>query len=267
MRPTTNRSLKMRVIIELKNTSEFNNHKQLKGVHRKIQTENTYKQIKESVDKAIENKLKNVYLYTDRFYGINLKDILKKAYKNAYVSKLSYHGYYKVGTINAWSYRWWQYLKVIKGKIVFNDYSYSNQTVKHQINCKNLLKTLGINVDLYIQSVRGLQNMSEVILDLVYQVNEITNAILKPKTRKSTNETRLMRAKSKLDELETLAKLLKVKSSIPKSMYKQLKQAELKIKQQTNSKSSKIIVIKQPEVETQTETKPTESHGLRLINE
>tara|TARA_R110000868_G_scaffold411564_1_gene705366 strand:+ start:163 stop:789 length:627 start_codon:yes stop_codon:yes gene_type:complete len=38
------------------------------------------------------------------------------------------------------SYRWWVYLMRIKGKLIFNDHSYSNSTAKHQSALRHLLK-------------------------------------------------------------------------------------------------------------------------------
>ena len=31
-------------------------------------------------------------------------------------------------TIEAFSYNWWQFVKVIGGKVIFNNYNYSNTT-------------------------------------------------------------------------------------------------------------------------------------------
>jgi hypothetical protein len=45
------------------------------------------------------------------------------------------------------SYKWWTYLKVIDGKLVFNEYRYSVTTSKHQRECLNLLLNHGITKD------------------------------------------------------------------------------------------------------------------------
>jgi hypothetical protein len=61
--------------------------------------------------------------------------------------------------IRGFSYGWWEMVGVIKGKVVFNNYGYSNTTRKHQSAMRNLLNQLGIEIDMEIPAPRGLQDL------------------------------------------------------------------------------------------------------------
>jgi hypothetical protein len=53
-------------------------------------------------------------------------------------------------SVSAYSYGWWRFVDVVNGKVVFNNYSYSNSTCKHQHKVRSLMNELGIKIDLYI---------------------------------------------------------------------------------------------------------------------
>lgn len=58
--------------------------------------------------------------------------------------------------LEAFSYSWWKFLGVIEGKLVFNNYNYSNTTIKHQYKTRELLREMGIKVDFEIPVPSGL---------------------------------------------------------------------------------------------------------------
>lgn len=60
-------------------------------------------------------------------------------------------------TLSAYSYDWWQFVRVINGKVVFNGYFYSPTTAKHQSKVRNLLASLNINIDVVVKTRAGLQ--------------------------------------------------------------------------------------------------------------
>jgi hypothetical protein len=64
--------------------------------------------------------------------------------------------YFNPVTMTATSYGWWAFLKRINGKIVFNDYRYSNQTSGHQSQLRGVLHTLGIKIDGFVAAPSGL---------------------------------------------------------------------------------------------------------------
>jgi hypothetical protein len=61
--------------------------------------------------------------------------------------------------MTAYSYGWWRYLQIIKGKLVFNNYSYSQQTNRHQGSLSRLLKELGVKIDHTVYIHGGLQDL------------------------------------------------------------------------------------------------------------
>jgi hypothetical protein len=56
-------------------------------------------------------------------------------------------------TREAHSYSWWRFTAMIDGKLVFNDYHYSNTTRKHQCKVRALLSDLGLTID-HVVNVR-----------------------------------------------------------------------------------------------------------------
>lgn len=101
--------------------------------------------------------------------------------------------------IEAFSYRHWQYLAKFRGKVIFNNYSYSNSTSKHQGDTKSLLYDNDIKVDLFLEhssmSFSGNDNTVEGTLKnevfcIKNEMEHLTKLINSPRTRKSTNEKR-----------------------------------------------------------------------------
>ncbi len=66
---------------------------------------------------------------------------------------------FKPETKIATSYDWWTFVKVINGKLIFNDYNYSNTTRKHQYKVRHLLNELGLVINREVQIKSGLQNI------------------------------------------------------------------------------------------------------------
>lgn len=59
--------------------------------------------------------------------------------------------------IEACSYKWWKFVRVVEGKIVFSSYRYSVSTTRHQNKVRSLMQTLGIKVDYYLKLPRGVR--------------------------------------------------------------------------------------------------------------
>ncbi len=77
---------------------------------------------------------------------------------------------YNPATGQAYSYNWWRYVDRVKGKIVFNDFSYSKTTNKHQWDAKSLLKELGVKIDYFLNVPRGLQSVTkDSVLKLIFE--------------------------------------------------------------------------------------------------
>lgn len=65
-------------------------------------------------------------------------------------------------TKTATSYEWWDFVKPIEGKLVFNDCYYSNTTSMHQSKVRRLLSELGVKIDITLPCKLGLQNFSNL---------------------------------------------------------------------------------------------------------
>lgn len=87
---------------------------------------------------------------------------------------------FDIGTNIATSYNWWQFVKPIGGKLVFNNYSYSNSTCKHQSKVSRLLDDLGLTIDIVVNAPKGLQDLQEAFWynahDLVDSIGKYTRA-------------------------------------------------------------------------------------------
>lgn len=59
-------------------------------------------------------------------------------------------------TLDAFSYGWWQFVGVVEGKVIFNNYNYSPTTCKHQAKVRRLLNELGIKIDIVMPLPKGL---------------------------------------------------------------------------------------------------------------
>jgi hypothetical protein len=91
--------------------------------------------------------------------------------------------------MSGYSYDWWQYLKVMKGKVVFNNYTYSNSTAKHLNDAMRVLRDNNIKIDVEIAAPRGLQqdgleSAIEYQLDKLNTAKErLANKLTRQKTR------------------------------------------------------------------------------------
>lgn len=110
-------------------------------------------------------------------------------------------GYYTDGQNNkfdlesfeATSYKWWTYVTKIKGKVVFNSYPYSPTTQGHQRRMRELLKQLGIKIDVEVSMRQSLSNFYNDSLPSKYEslfLNEIALKRAKKQDRiNSINES------------------------------------------------------------------------------
>ena len=88
-----------------------------------------------------------------------------KFFKRAAIYKAS-NVTYKPETREAFSYAWWQFVKVINGKTVFNKYHYSQSTCGHQSKVHRVMSALGQDIDINVETPRGLQS-NDLKTDLI----------------------------------------------------------------------------------------------------
>lgn len=72
-------------------------------------------------------------------------------------------------SLYATSYRWWEMLKVTKGELIFNDYSYSISTSKHQWKLRSILSDLKIKYKT-LEAPQGLQDLDSALRHHEYQL-------------------------------------------------------------------------------------------------
>lgn len=65
--------------------------------------------------------------------------------------------YFDPETCQAYSYDWWRFVDKIDGLVIFNSYSYSRTTQKHQYKVRRLLAELNIKINIEVDAGCGLQ--------------------------------------------------------------------------------------------------------------
>lgn len=107
------------------------------------------------------------------------------------------------------SYGWWEFVKVLNNKVVFNPYSYSNSTSKHQRKMRELLRSLGIKIDLEIECPQGLQSLTSGLDYYQCKIDELRALIAKPRTKREKNLERLEQIDCYKAKIKLIEKLLK----------------------------------------------------------
>lgn len=110
-------------------------------------------------------------------------------------------------TQTATSYGWWLFVSRINGKLVFNNYMYSNTTDRHQSKVRSLLRKLGISVDLTIEAPDGLQSPDSAIDLYIGRIWALEILIDKPGTNNEKNLERMYEIKAlerKISDVRTL---------------------------------------------------------------
>lgn len=110
--------------------------------------------------------------------------------------------------IEARSYGWWIFVAYIGGRVVFNDYPYSNTTRRHQQKVRQLMQSLGIHIDVYIAAPRGLQDLESAFTYYSAQIKALQNEILQPRTHRKKNEERAKQIQQLEDKLHTISRMI-----------------------------------------------------------
>jgi hypothetical protein len=111
--------------------------------------------------------------------------------------------------IEAFSYRWWKFVAVIGGKVVFNNYRYSPSTGKHQSKVSSLLSQLGVKTDLCFEAPKGLQDLASAVTHYENKISALIVEIQKPGTRKEKNRERALTIKSHMAMIKTIKALMR----------------------------------------------------------
>jgi hypothetical protein len=111
--------------------------------------------------------------------------------------------------MEATSYNWWYFVKRIKGKIVFNNYSYSNCTSRYQYKVSSVMDQLGIKVDVEIKAPKGLQDLNSALAHYEAKNCELMGQINRPRSHKKTNAYRVLEIKANLLKIKQIKSLMK----------------------------------------------------------
>jgi hypothetical protein len=99
-------------------------------------------------------------------------------------------------TCEARSYDWWVFTKMINGKLVFNNHSYSSSTIKHLYKVRSLLSDLGLKIDLVVNARCGLQNdewKTQAVASVASEIESINKALASTRRKKALDVPRLER--------------------------------------------------------------------------
>lgn len=110
-------------------------------------------------------------------------------------------------TLESTSYNWWNVTLKIGNKLVFNNYSYSNSTAKHQSKIRAVLSELGIKIDYYVQAPQGLKNLDSAINYYKNRITLLTNEMNKPRSHKAKNIERKAAIKNYKNDIKLVEKL------------------------------------------------------------
>lgn len=105
-------------------------------------------------------------------------------------------------TCEAFSYRWWRFVAIVEGKLVFNDYRYSVTTAKHQRKVRGLLNDLGIRPDITMPLPRGIRHDQTLAQLITEAEEELCGKYLEAELKR---ETRNERARARRAEKRALA--------------------------------------------------------------
>jgi hypothetical protein len=150
--------------------------------------------------------------------------------------------------IAATSYGWWEFVKVIRGKVVFNNYPYSRSTQGHQMKVRALMRKLRIKVDVVVSFPESLKNFKTIAEAKKYHAEHIVNvAEEKERKRLERNEAARKKRKEFKDKLNEIKAFLEKKRSAVSTSSKKLVDM-FDIKKTVNSKDA-ICLVKEGKLE------------------
>jgi hypothetical protein len=130
----------------------------------------------------------------------------RQQYENS-TQSLTYHPLKQ----EARSYGWWVFLRKIGNRLVFNDYSYSKSTSRHQNEVWHHLNITG-NIDglIVIEAPDGLQDLRSALSLYEDGIVKLREAINRKGSRKKTNEDRKLQISKLKENIETVRYLMEL---------------------------------------------------------
>lgn len=112
----------------------------------------------------------------------------------------------------ATSYGWWLFVDRIGDRVVFNSYRYSTTTSKHQSQMRQLLRELGIAIDVEIEAPKGLQDLAAAELYHTRRSEECITDSEAPRLRAATREAKRAEALQHQQCAAEVRELLRLRS-------------------------------------------------------
>lgn len=112
--------------------------------------------------------------------------------------------------MEAWSYRWWQFVAFIDGKVYFNGYHYSMPTGCHQRAVRKLMADHGIKYT-YVSYACGLQNIDGQVALFESEIEKIQAAIAAPRSHKRKNAERRVSIAALREDIKLAKRLARLK--------------------------------------------------------
>jgi len=104
------------------------------------------------------------------------------------------NNYLDLETLKAYSYDWWCYFTPVAGLLVFNSGKYSVSTSKHQTRMKRLLRTLGLTIDIEMNTTGNIAGitLNNLILHLKAEQARLYSELATCKRKVSFKRTNLV---------------------------------------------------------------------------
>jgi len=113
-------------------------------------------------------------------------------------------------TCSAYSYEWWKFVGMVNGKVLFNNYNYSNTTCKHQSKVRSLLDSLNIKIDAFVEFPRGLDDANSAISHYIDKISHLKAELAKPRSQFKTNVKRLFTMAEHDKKIKLIKKLYNI---------------------------------------------------------
>ena len=151
-------------------------------------------------------------------------------------------------TLDAYSYGHWKFVKVINGKVVFNDYRYSVTTRTHQNAIEALLNQLGVKVDLTVDMRSSLDSFESDALKPMYrELIALEIAMNRKGSKPNLNKQRVENIKSIQKDIKLAKKIgAKLSSESLQNLRESMKLEELQriensiVKRKSDSKMNRL---------------------------
>lgn len=123
---------------------------------------------------------------------------------------------FDAANIEARSYQWWVFVKIINGRVVFNEYRYSTTTARHQRLVRRLMEQLGIGIDLFVSQHQSLNDgLQYSVAACLARLDEIKVEAQNPRIRQSTKEKLSKEYKELVYKIDEISKALE-----PETVFK-----------------------------------------------